>query len=207
MGASSGATHHLGAMQKPQAKSKSTATTQAFKPRRDAPLTALPCRLGASESLAARAALPSVFSQAPRRAPRLGTPSGGCASIARLSRTECGIRAGRATSNIPGCFRNRVRLPATLVAAPEGVPKRGDSCARGAGRCPPRHDRRLGASYPAGAGYRLWLPPIPAFWKAGSYGLDALRPACRSPTARASMGAQRRWGATFFIFLKRRFAS
>ena len=77
MGASSGATHHLGAMQKPQAKSKSTATTKAFKPRRDAPLTASPCRLGASESLAARAALPSVFSQAPRRAPRLGTPFGG----------------------------------------------------------------------------------------------------------------------------------
>ena len=206
MGAAFGASHHHVAMQKASAKAESKSMSKAFDSRRDAPFAAMPRPLGRDKVLAARAALPSCISPAPRRAPRLGTPFGG-ASRAMPARPALG--AGSAldgppqTSSLPGGSES---VCPRFCAAPKEVPTRGEACAWGAGLCPPRHDRRLGASYPAGAGYRLWRPPILPSW-GGATGWTPFAQLRRSPTARSSLAAQRQWSAAFFVCWRRRFAS
>ena len=192
IGAALGASHHLMAMQKASAKAGSKATAKAFKARQDAPFAASPCPLGRVKALSAGASLLPGFSPAPWRALRLGTPVGGASRAvpARPARSAGSALDGPPqTSSLPVGSES---VCPRFCAAPMGVPKRREARAWGAGLCPPRHDRRLGASYPAGAGYRLWRPPILPRGRGRSYGLDALRPASPVPKSTRLVGRAKR---------------
>ena len=159
-GASSGASPCLPARQKTKAIPGSKATSKAFDPSRDAPFAAMPRPLGRDKVLAARAALPSGISSAPRRAPRLGTPSGGASRAvpARPARSAgSALNGPPQTSSLPVGSES---VCPRFSAAPEGVPKRREACARGAGLCPPLENRPVGGPIPAGAGIFRRLPPI-----------------------------------------------
>ena len=135
-GASSGACPCLKARTRTTSKAESRATSKAFDPRQDAPFAAVPRPLGRGKVLAARAALLPGISPAPFALRAWAPPSGGFAGYARSSRTECGIGPGRATSNILGCYRNRVRLPALEARRQRGCPSAVNRALRGLGFAP-----------------------------------------------------------------------
>jgi hypothetical protein len=148
----------------------------------------LPRPLGRDKVLAARAALPSCISPAPRRAPRLGTPFGGASRAMPARPALC---AGSALNGPPQTSSVAVATESVcprFSAAPKGVPKRGETCARGAGRCPPLENRPVGGPIPAGAGIFRRLPPILSRRRGRSYGLDALRPASLVPNGTRLVG-------------------
>lgn len=199
MGASSGATHHLGAMQKPQAKSKSTATSKAFKPRRDAPLTALPCRLGASESLAARAALPSVFSQAPRRAPRLGTPFGGLRGLCPL--VPHGVRDWRWTRHLkhPRFLSEASPFARALARLRRGCPSAVKRALGERGFAPHGTTDALGRLIPLGRDIVCGSPQSPLSGKRGATGWTPFAQRA-GPQRHAPRWARKGGGAQHFSF-------